>query len=256
MSSKENKKLESEKNDGTDMSFLDHLEELRWRLMYSIGGVLIGTIAAWIFIDFLVDGILLRPARDAGIKLQNLQPFGQLFLYFQIALIAGLLLSIPNVFYHIWKFIGPALRDHEKRYAFWVVAFSSGCFLAGVAFAYYGMLPLTLKFAAQFGSTAIENNFAVSEYFSIIISVMLAAGLIFELPMMSFFLSKIGLLKPQHMRKFRKHSIIAILLAAAILTPGTDPVAQLVLAVPLVILYEISIFVSKFSQKKRIEEES
>ncbi|MBU2492994.1 MAG: twin-arginine translocase subunit TatC [Bacteroidetes bacterium] len=238
------------------MSFLEHLEELRWRLMYSIAGLLIGTIIAWIFIDFLVDGILLLPARNAGIKLQNLQPFGQLFLFFQIAIITGLVFTIPNVFYHVWKFVGPALRDNEKKYAFWVVTFSSICFISGIVFAYFIMLPLTLKFAAQFGSAEIENNFAVTEYFSIIISVMLAAGFIFELPMMSFFLSKIGLLKPHHMRKYRKHSIVAILLAAAILSPGTDPIAQIMLAIPLVILYEISIFVSKFSQKKQIEEES
>ena len=256
MSSEENKKTKNEGDDSNDMSFLEHLEELRWRLLYAIIGLVVGTIIAWIFIDYLVDGILLVPARNAGIKLQNLQPFGQLFLYFQIALIAGGVLSIPNIFYHIWKFIGPALRDNEKKYAFWVVTFSSICFIIGIVFAYFIMLPLTLKFAAQFGTTEIENNFAVTEYFSIIISVMLAAGVIFELPMMSFFLSKIGLLKPHHMRKFRKHSIVAIMLAAAILTPGTDPVAQILLAIPLLILYEISIFVSKFSQKKQIEEES
>lgn len=256
MSSKENKKLKEEEENGNDMSFLEHLEELRWRLLYAIIGLLIGTIVAWIFIDYLVEGILLVPARNAEIKLQNLQPFGQLFLFFQIALIAGAVLSVPNIFYHIWKFIGPALRDNEKKYAFWVVTFSSLCFISGITFAYFIMLPLTLKFAGQFGSAEIENNFAVTEYFSIIISVMLAAGFIFELPMMSFFLSKIGLLKPHHMRKFRKHSIVAILLAAAILSPGTDPVAQILLAIPLVILYEISIFVSKFAQKKEIEEES
>lgn len=256
MSSKKNKEIEEGEENGNDMSFLEHLEELRWRLMYSIAGLLIGTIIAWIFIDFLVDGILLLPARNAGIKLQNLQPFGQLFLFFQIAIITGLVFTIPNVFYHVWKFVGPALRDNEKKYAFWVVTFSSICFISGIVFAYFIMLPLTLKFAAQFGSAEIENNFAVTEYFSIIISVMLAAGFIFELPMMSFFLSKIGLLKPHHMRKYRKHSIVAILLAAAILSPGTDPIAQIMLAIPLVILYEISIFVSKFSQKKQIEEES
>ena len=256
MSSKENKKIEEGDNDDNDMSFLGHLEELRWRLLYSVIGLILGTIVAWVFIDYLIDGILLVPAKNAEIKLQNLQPFGQLFLYFQVALITGMVISIPNIFYHIWKFIGPALRQNEKRYAFWVVAFSTICFICGIVFAYMVMLPLTLKFAGQFGSADIENNFAVTEYFSIIISVMMAAGFIFELPMMSFFLSKIGLLKPQHMRKFRKHSIVAILLAAAILSPGTDPVAQILLAIPLVILYEISIFVSKFSQKKQIEEES
>jgi sec-independent protein translocase protein TatC len=112
------------------------------------------------------------------------------------------------------------------------------------------MLPLTLKFAAQFGSETIKNEFAIDEYMSIIISVMLAAGLIFELPMISFFLSKLGILKPSYMKKYRRHSIVIIMVAAAFLTPGADPVSQIVLAVPLVLLYEISIFISKISQKK------
>ena len=236
------------------MSFLEHLEELRWRLIYLFIGLFLGAFAAWVVIEYLVEGILLLPARNAGISLQNLRPFGQLFLYIQIAIITGLVVSIPNVFYQVWKFVGPALKKNEKKYAFWVVAFSSFCFIAGIVFAYFVMLPLTLKFAAQFGSEEIENNFAINEYFSIIISVMLAAGVVFELPMMSFFLSKLGILTPKIMRKFRKHAVLGILLLAAVLTPGADPVAQILLAIPLAILYEISILVSKFSQRKRIEE--
>ena len=233
-----------------EMTFLEHLEELRWRIIYSIIGIVLGTILAWIFIDFLVDVVLLKPAKDAGAMLQNLRPFGQLFLFMQIAIIVGIILSIPNIFYQFWQFISPALRKHERRYIFWIVAFSSICFLAGIAFAYFVMLPLTLKFAAQFGSETIKNEFAIDEYMSIIISVMLAAGLIFELPMISFFLSKLGILKPSFMKKFRKHAIVAIMILAAFLTPGTDPVSQIVLAVPLVVLYEISILISKISQKK------
>lgn len=252
---KEDNYLESEKNKSNsgEMSFLEHLEEFRWRILYLIIGVILGTIIAWIFIDFLIDQILLLPARKANINLQNLRPFGQLFLFFQVAVIGGLIISIPNVFYQIWKFIAPALKENEKKYVSSIVFFSSICFLSGIVFAYFVMLPLTLAFAGKFGTTAIENNFAIDEYFSIIISVMLAAGVIFELPMLSFFLSKIGILTPQFMRKFRRHSIVGILIVAAILTPGTDPLAQVLLAIPLVLLYEISIFVSKFSQKKELE---
>jgi len=233
-----------------EMTFLEHLEELRWRIIYSIIGIVIGTIIAWIFVDFLVDVVLLKPAKDAGAILQNLRPFGQLFLFMQIAIMVGIVISIPNIFYQFWKFISPALRKHERRYIFWIVVFSSVCFLAGIAFAYFVMLPLTLKFAAQFGSETIKNEFAIDEYMSIIISVMLAAGLIFELPMISFFLSKLGILKPSYMKKYRRHAIVIIMVAAAFLTPGADPVSQIVLAVPLVLLYEISIFISKISQKK------
>ena len=242
----ESGKIEHEK----EMTFLEHLEELRWRIIYSIIGIVVGTILAWIFIDFLVDVVLLKPAKVSGAHLQNLRPFGQLFLYMQIAIIVGIILSIPNIFYQFWLFISPALRKHERRYIFWIVVFSSICFLSGIAFAYFVMLPLTLKFAAQFGSVSIKNEFSIEEYMSIIISIMLAAGLVFELPMISFFLSKLGILKPSFMKKYRKHAIVAIMVASAFLTPGTDPVSQVVLAVPLVVLYEISIFISKISQKK------
>ncbi len=237
-------------NSEREMTFLEHLEELRWRIIYSLIGVVVGAIIAWIFIDFLVDVVLLKPAKDANASLQNLRPFGQLFLYMQIAIMVGVIISIPNLFYQIWQFIAPALRKRERRYIFWIVIFSSICFLAGIAFAYFVMLPLTLKFAAQFGSESIKNEFAIDEYMSIIISVMLAAGLVFELPMISFFLSKLGILKPSFMRKYRRHAIVFIMVAAAFLTPGTDPVSQVVLAVPLVLLYEISILISKLSQKK------
>lgn len=233
-----------------EMTFLEHLEELRWRIIYSLIGIVVGTIIAWIFIDFLVDVVLLKPAKDSGAVLQNLRPFGQLFLFMQIAIMVGMIISIPNLFYQFWQFISPALRKKEKKYIFWIVVFSSVCFLAGIAFAYFAMLPLTLKFAAEFGSESIKNEFSIDEYMSIIISVMLAAGFVFELPMISFFLSKLGILKPSIMRKYRRHSIVIIMILAAFLTPGADPVSQLVLAVPLVVLYEISIFISKISQKK------
>lgn len=256
MSEEEQNLLEDEEEERESaMSFLQHLEELRWRFVYALAGILIGTIVTWIFIDFLVENILLVPAKTANISLQNLRPFGQLFLYMQIAIIGGVILSIPNIFYQMWKFISPALKDNEKKHITLIVIFSSICFLTGVAFAYFIMLPLTLKFAGEFGTTEIENNFAIAEYFSIIISVMLGAAVVFELPMLSFLLSKIGILTPQLMRKYRKHSIITVLIMAAILTPGTDPVAQVLLAIPLTLLYEISIYVSKvFSKKREISE--
>lgn len=233
-----------------EMTFLDHLEELRWRLIYALIGLVAATALCWIFIDYLIEFILLKPARDAGADLQNLKPFGQLFMYFQVSIVAGLVLSIPNIFYQLWKFIAPALKKKERRYIFYIVIYSTICFLAGIVFAYYVMLPLTLQFASQFGSPDISNTFAIDEYLSIIISVMLAAGLVFELPMISFFLTKLGILTPQFMRKYRRHSIVVIMILAAFLTPGADPVSQLILAVPLVVLYEISILISKFSVRK------
>jgi sec-independent protein translocase protein TatC len=239
-----------EKESGdVEMSFLDHIEELRWRIIYSLIGIVIFTIVAWVFINPLIE-ILLKPARDAHASLQNLRPFGQLFLYFQVAIIIGIVASIPNIFYQLWKFIAPALKKSERKYILRIVFFSTFCFLAGIAFAYFVMLPMAMKFAAQFGTEEIKNEFAIDEYMSIIISIMLSAGVVFELPMVSFFLSKLGILSPKFMRKYRRHAIVIIMVLAAILTPGTDPVSQVILAVPLVLLYEISIFISKISYKK------
>lgn len=235
---------------GAEMSFLDHLEELRWRLIYSFIGVIAGTIIAWLFIDYLIEYVLLKPALDHKIELQNLRPFGQLFLYVQVSIMVGIILSIPNLFYQLWKFISPALRKNERKYIIRIVIFSSICFLAGIAFAYFVMMPMAFGFAAKFGTEAIKNEFAIDEYMSIILSIMIAAGLVFELPMLSFFLSKLGILTPGFMKKYRKHAIVILLISAAFLTPGGDPVSQLVLTVPLVLLYEISIFISKLSQRK------
>lgn len=252
MATEETTQNDDESQEGSDveMSFLDHIEELRWRIIYSLIGIVLFTIVAWIFIDPLVELVLLKPARDANASLQNLRPFGQLFLYVQVAIIVGIVASLPNIFYQLWKFIAPALKKRERKYILWIVFFSTFCFLTGIAFAYFVMLPLAMKFAAQFGSEAIKNEFSIEEYMSIIISVMLAAGVVFELPMISFFLSKLGILSPKFMRKYRRHAIVIILVLAAFLTPGADPVSQVILAVPLVLLYEISIFISKLSSKK------
>ena len=141
-----------------EMSFLDHIEELRWRIIYTIIGILIFTIAAWIFIDPLIEIVLLKPARDANASLQNLRPFGQLFLYVQVSIVVGIVASLPNIFYQLWQFIAPALKKRERKYILWIVFFSTFCFLAGIAFAYFVMLPLTMKFAAQFGTAEISKE--------------------------------------------------------------------------------------------------
>jgi sec-independent protein translocase protein TatC len=240
----------------TEMSFLEHLEELRWRIIKSAIGILAGGIIVGIFINWIMDNILLLPATSTTppLQLQNIKPFGQFSLYMEVIIFGGALLSLPNLLYQFWKFVEPALKTHERKYISSIVFFSSICFLSGVVFAYYVLLPTALSFFATFGSAIIDNNIAVDEYFSFIISTMLAAGVVFELPMVSFFLSKIGILKPEFMRKYRKHAVIIILLLAAILTPSPDITSMLLLAFPLFILYEISIFISKFSQKKSEDE--
>jgi sec-independent protein translocase protein TatC len=240
-------------SDENEMSFLDHLEEMRWRIIKAVIGIVVGAIVCGIFIDWIMNSFLLAPAlsTEPPLVLINLKPYGQLVLYMEVILVGGIILSIPNVFYQFWKFIEPGLLPSERSYISWIVFFSTFCFLGGIAFAYFVMLPTALKFFAAFGTQAIANNISVSEYFSFVISVMITAGIVFELPMVSFFLSKVGILTPGFMRRYRKHAVVVILLLAGLLTPGPDITSQLLLGVPLFILYEISIIISKFAQKKR-----
>lgn len=242
------------------MSFLDHLEELRWRIVKAVIGIVLGSVLCWVFIDEIVHYVLLRPvqvvnenlaAGQQPIHLQNLKPFGLLFMYMEVAFVGGLIVSLPNVLYQLWAFIAPGLMPKERRYIKSIVFFTTFCFLAGIAFAYFVMLPSALTFFAGFGTVEIENNIAISEYMSFIISVMLTAGVVFELPMVSWFLSKLGILTPAFMRHYRRHAIVGIMVLAAVLTPGTDPVSQLLLAIPMMALYEISILISAMAGKKR-----
>jgi sec-independent protein translocase protein TatC len=244
----------------SEMGFFDHLEELRWRIIKALIGVVLGMILCWIFIDPLVNEFLLRPIVELNrnlapgqqpIKLQNLKPFGQVFLYMEVAIAGGIILSIPNLLYQLWAFIAPGLLPQERKYIRYIVAFSSFCFLAGIAFAYFVIIPSAMTFFAGFGTPEIVNNLAISEYMSFIISIMLAAGVVFELPMVSWFLSRLGILTPAFMRKYRRHAIVIIFILAAVLTPGTDPVSQILLGIPLMVLYEISIWVSAWAARSR-----
>lgn len=237
--------------DFKEMTFLEHLEELRWTIVKSIIGIIVGAVLSWTFIDFIVNEILLYPAKINGIKLQNLRPFGQLFLYFQVALFSGLIISLPWVVYQIWLFISPALHRQEKKYVSTIVIFTSLSFLLGAVFAYLIILPYSLNFGFNFGSQAIENKFSIDEYISIVLSMVLVSGIVFELPMLSFFLTKIGLLTPNFLRRYWRHAIVVIFILSAIITPTTDPVSMMLLAIPLFLLYEISIWISKISLGKK-----
>lgn len=258
---RQNKIIEQDIQNTNDkeMTFIDHLEELRWRIIKILIGIIFGAIICWIFIDYIVDDVLIYPVTKINlenpsgsqIKLQNLKPFGQILLYMEIVLIGGGLISLPNIFFQLWKFIAPGLLPKERKYVSSIVIFSTFCFLAGVLFAYFVMLPIALKFFAGFGTTKIENNIAITEYMSFVISLMLGAGVVFELPMVSWFLAKLGILTPAFMRKYRRHAIVLILIIAAILSPGTDPISQLILAMPLFLLYEFSIFIVAAAYKKK-----
>jgi len=234
-----------------EMSFLDHLEELRWSILKVVVGVLLAAIACSVYADFIVTTILLGPLKTAGMKAQVLSPYGIVLLYMETVLICGLILSMPNTLYWLWKFVAPGLLPKERRYISRIVFFTSLCFFSGVAFAYYILLPTALKFFATFGTDQIDLNIALDRYVSFVLAMLLGAGLVFELPMISYFLSKMGFLTPAFMRHYRRHAIVAILIISAVVTPTPDVVTQVLLAAPMMLLYEIGIFVSHVSQPSK-----
>lgn len=234
-----------------DMGFLDHLDELRRRIISGVVGVVIASIGVSFFIGEIVENILLRPALEAGLRLQNLRPFGQAFLYFKLIFICGFIIGFPWVLWNLWRFVAPGLYEHERRWARQITFWTSICFLAGIAFAYFGMIPSMMAFAKSFGSAQIENIIDVNEYLGFFATVILASGLIFELPMIIYVLSRFGIVTPQFLSTYRRHAIVVILVIAAVLTPTPDPINQLFFATPLYVLYELSIVISKFAVKRR-----
>lgn len=244
------------KKNKEEMSFLDHLGEMRNRIIWSVVAVIVCAAIAGVFIQELMDYVLLNPASAVGLSLQNLRPFGQPFLFFKVAIVSGIILAFPFILYQLWKFVSPGLFPNEQGWVKSITFFTSLCFLSGIFFAYFVMIPSMLKFAASFGTDKIQNIIDINEYFSFITMILLAAGLLFELPMATFVLSRVGMLTPKGMRKYRRHAIIAILILAAILTPTPDPISQLIFAIPLFFLYEFSIIISKIAEKKYNEAQS
>lgn len=242
-----------QQHDEREMGFLEHLEELRSRILYAVLAVLVVTIVAAFFSDFLVRDVLMAPLLAAGLKAQVLTPYGIMLTYMQVFIVAGVIGAMPVILYQFWQFVAPGLLPHERKYAFWIVFFTSLCFLAGIAFAYFVLVPTALKFFSTFGTDIFELNIAINEYISFMLSLILGAGLVFELPMITYFLTKIGILNPTMMKKYRRHSIVGILIVSAIITPTPDVLTQSLLAGPMLLLYEVSIFISKFAQKKAAE---
>lgn len=240
-----------------EMSLWDHLEELRWAVVRAIIGVVIGITICAIFGDFILNTIILTPTRNTNppMKLYNPEVFGQLSLYMQIAIWGGVILSFPNTLIQIWKFIAPGLHQKEKKYITQITIFTIISFIAGMAFAYWVMLPMTLDFVASFGTMDIINMTDVHKYLSTFLEVVILSGLVFELPLVSYFLSKMGILTPSFMRHYRKHTIVVLLFAAAILSPGGNPILQLVLFVPLWALFELSIGASAIVARQKRKQE-
>lgn len=233
-----------DKTTAVDMPFLDHLEELRWRLVKSIVSILIGAIITFIFINEIID-ILIAPINHVStqMNLQVLTVQGMFMVRWGLALIGGGILAIPVLTYQIWRFIAPGLYGTEKKYIAPLIITTFISFLLGVVFAYEIIIPFSLNFFASLGYGTVENNISINYYLSFVSWVMVGTGMIFELPVLSFILSTFGLLTPTLMRKFRRHAMVVIMILSAIITPP-DPVSLIIMAIPLIILYEISILVS------------
>lgn len=249
-----------------DMAFLDHLEELRWRILKGLGGIGIGVLIAFIFGDFFVDVVILGPTNSdfivysllgidaVDLTLQSRKLPGQFFTYWGTLIVLGGIIGSPIFFYQLWAFIEPALESSEKWKSRGHTLFITFFFLLGVAFGYFVLVPFALQFFTQFQiSTAIHNDFDINEYFSSLTMWVLSCGVIFQLPVLSYFLSKFGLLTPEFLVSYRRHAIIFCFVLSAFLTPP-DPVSQVLIAIPLVLLFQLSIWISKIAVRKRKKE--
>lgn len=256
-------------NQDKEMSFLDHLEIFRWHLIRSAIAVLFFAIIAFIFKDIVFDVILLGPKdpnfptykalcaisqylgledalclKESPFTLMNITMSGQFSSHVTTSIFAGFIVAFPYVFWEFWRFIRPALHVNESTMARGIVFFSSVLFLLGVLFGYYVIAPLSVNFLGSYQvSSTVANQITLSSFISTVTTVSFANGIIFELPILVYFLTKIGLLTPEFMRLYRKHAIVVILILAAIITPP-DVTSQILVSLPLIVLYEISIKIS------------
>ncbi len=251
-----------------EMSFLEHLEELRWHIIRSIIAIIIMMILAFIFKNIIFDSVILAPRSPEFITarllcqlgeylntdalcinrqqwtLININMSGQLTTHIIVSLVAGLILAYPVVLWEFWQFFKPALKANEARYAQGAVFAASMLFFLGVAFGYFMLAPLSIHFLSSYEiSPDVVNQINIRSYIGTITSICLATGVVFELPIIAFFLTKIGIVTPAFMRKYRKHAIVVIFILAAIITPP-DVFSQTLVAIPLLLLYEISILIS------------
>jgi sec-independent protein translocase protein TatC len=227
-----------------EMPFLDHLEELRWRIITSVVAVVICAIPCGIFWQEIFDFVMIHPLRGADPKPRLIvtAPAEAILLSFKIAVVGGLIAASPVIFYQLWRFVAPGLYKKEKVVILPTVFASVVCFLGGLSFSYL-VVPYVITFLARFSAGRMDAMFRTTEYLSFLIRISLAFGLVFELPVVSFILTRLGLLTPRFLVEKLRYAVIIMFILAAILTPP-DIISQVFLAVPLLVLYGISILVS------------
>lgn len=258
-----------------EMSFLDHLEELRWHLVKSTAAVMILAVIAFVFKDIIFDVILFGPKKadfptykllcrsaqamgfdsfcftELPFRIQSRTMAGQFSAHLWTSITAGFILAFPYVIYQFWKFVSPGLHSNERKNARGFILVASLLFFMGVLFGYYVVTPLSINFLGTYQvSEQVFNDFDLSSYIGLVRACALSSGLIFQLPIIIFFLTKIGLVTPQFLRKYRKYALIIVLIVSAVITPP-DIASQVIVAIPVLILYEVSILISARIVKKQ-----
>jgi sec-independent protein translocase protein TatC len=240
------------------MPFTDHLQELRTRLMRVLVVVGIGCALCWYFKEQLFQ-IITRPLFQVLPQNSHMIYTGlpeAFFNYMKISFFASLFLTSPYILYQLWKFVSPGLYKSEKKYVIPFLVSSTILFIGGILFGYYLALPPAFEFFIEFSSDFLKPMVSLREYLSFSLQLLLAFGISFELPVILFFLAKIGVVSSKTLAKHRRYAILVIFIAAAILTPSPDAFSQIIMAIPLLGLYEIGIFVAKFAEKKRPKEDA
>ena len=268
----------AKKKNSEQMSFLDHLEELRWLLVRSSIGILIMASATFFVSDYIFDDIIFGPVHPDfvtyrlfcevsqffGVEglcveefpfvIQNTDMEGQISMLIWTCITAGFILAFPYILYLIWSFVSPALYSKEKKNAKAFIFVSSILFFLGVLFGYFIIVPLSVNFFATFTvSDVIKNEFNLSSYIGMIKTSVLATGLLFELPIVIYFLARLGLVTAEFLRKYRKYAIVIILLVAAIVTPP-DVISQIIVSIPILLIYEVSIFIAAAVVRKQLKD--
>jgi sec-independent protein translocase protein TatC len=261
---------------GVEMTFWEHLDELRGTLWRSIIAVLVTSIVAFIFKEILFDEIILAPKSKTFItyrllcklgdllsmpslcvdpssfNLINISLAGQFMSHMNISLVAGLIMSLPYILWELWRFVKPGLTEKEVRNSRGAVTIISFLFILGILFSYFIVAPLMINFLGGYVvSASVSNQIALSSYVSSVTLMTLLMGLLFELPVLVLFLTKIGIVTPDLLKKYRKHTLIVILILAGIITPSPDIFSQLVVAIPLYTLFEISLMISSRIHRKK-----
>ncbi|WOK09774.1 twin-arginine translocase subunit TatC [Imperialibacter roseus] len=262
------------------MSFIDHLEELRWHLVRSVASVLVFSVAAFVSKGFIFGVLILGPSKtdfwsyrmlcklseivkidalcinELPFIIQSRQLTGQFTMHITSSLVVGLICAFPYAFWEIWRFVAPGLYSHERNLTRGATFFVSFLFMIGVLFGYFIVTPVSVYFLANYQlDPSILNEFDIISYVSTVVTLVLSSGLIFQLPIVMYFLTKAGIVTPEFLITYRRHAIVVIFIVGAVITPP-DPFSQMLVSLPIVGLYEVSIYISKRIKRREAREEA